>query len=159
PATHTHTSHLAVSSVCSLLRLAYASGQKRRLGGKAIEHDVTQPLIVHSTLGYIGGLEELILWPLANVPGYKDPSEDPEYAAAEDELQPLADREFAAYIDNAARADAEAVFAYMDFSSAALEAMASARLTAGGAPSRPGTSAGSAAASRPTTQGAGRVQR
>jgi len=30
------------------------------LGGKALQHDPAQPLVVHSTLGYLGGLDELI---------------------------------------------------------------------------------------------------
>lgn len=138
-----------------LSRLDYLSHQKRALGGKALEHDPTQPLIVHSTFGYIGGLEELILWATKHTPEYKDPREEPEYAAVEEELQTLADREFAAYIAGAGDATS---FVYLDFSSSALEASASGRANAGGAPSRPGTSAGSgsAAASRPGTQVNGR---
>jgi cyclophilin family peptidyl-prolyl cis-trans isomerase/GTPase SAR1 family protein len=141
--------------VLSFRRLAYLAKQKRLLGGKSIEHDPTQPFIVHSTYGYIGGLEELILWATKHTPEYKDPREEPEYAAVEEELQTLADREFAAYIAGAGDATS---FVYLDFSSTALEASASGRANAGGAPSRPGTSAGtgSAAASRPGTQVNGR---
>lgn len=109
-------------------------------------------------LGYIGGLEELIVWATSNVADYQDPRDDPEYGAVEDELQTLADREFAAHIDAASLAG-ESAFAYLDFSSPALEAAASGRVNAGGAPSRPTTSGGtggSAASSRPTTQGTGR---
>lgn len=146
---------LLLALLCYLVRLAYLSEQKRVLGGKALEHDSTQPLVVHSVLGYIGGLEELILWALGSFPELVDPREMAEYAAIEEELQTLADREFAAYIE-AATAAGQSDFAYLDFSSAALEASASGRATAGGAPSRPGTSAGSAVASRPATQQRGR---
>lgn len=157
PLMHSILTRASSFPLCSrvLLRLSYLSTQKRLLGGKALEHDSTQPLIVHSTLGYIGGLEELILWALGSFPDLVDPREMAEYAAIEDELQTLADREFAAYIE-AASASGQSEFAYLDFSSAALEASASGKATAGGAPSRPGTSAGSAAASRPATQQRGR---
>lgn len=130
------------------------------LGGKALEHDPTQPLVVHSTLGYLGGLEELIVWACSTNPEYEDPRQHPEYGAVEEELQTLADREFAAHIE-AATAAGQA-FAYLDFGSRALEAAAAGKsLTAGGAPSRPGTSAGttSAVQSRPATQGGGRTAR
>jgi len=153
-----HVFHMCASTRRFPCRLSFLSAQKRALGGKALEHDPTQPLVVHSVLGYIGGLEELIVWATANVADYQDPRDDPEYGAVEDELQTLADREFAAHIDAASLAG-ESAFAYLDFSSPALEAAASGRMNAGGAPSRPTTSGGaggSAASSRPTTQGTGR---
>jgi len=139
--------------------LEYLTMHKRLLGGKALEHDPTQPLVVHSTLGYLGGLEELIVWACASNPEYADPRQHEEYAAVEDELQTLADREFAAHIE-AATASGTA-FAYLDFGSRALDLAAAGKaMTAGGALSRPGTSAGTASgsahASRPATQGTGR---
>jgi cyclophilin family peptidyl-prolyl cis-trans isomerase/GTPase SAR1 family protein len=132
--------------------------QKRLLGGKALEHDASQPLVVHSTLGYLGGLEELIVWACATNEEYADPRLHPEYASVEDELQTLADREFAAHIETAS-ASGQTAFAYIDFGgSRALDAAAIGKhVNAGGAPSRPGTSAGTGASSaqqsRPATQG------
>jgi len=125
--------------------LAYLDSERRRVGGKCVEHPRLQPLVLHSTLGYIGGLEELIVWATQNNEAYKDPRDMPEYAEVEDELQTLADREFAAYI----AANPSKQFVYLDFSSLALEASASAGMDAGA--SRPGTSV-----SRPGTQGTAR---
>lgn len=142
--------------------LDYLSQQKRALGGKALEHDASQPLVVHSALGYLGGLDELLAWATNTYADYSDPRDEPEYAEVEDELQTLADREFAAYIQTQSggsvgdglegqgqAGNGSSNFVYLDFSSPALDKLVAEREGLA-ALSRPGTAA------RPGTQAGGR---
>lgn len=68
-------------------------------GTKAISHPRDSPLILHSTLGYIGDLDEFIRWADHSY-GLKDPRQNEEYANVEAELRQLANQEFSQYVQD-----------------------------------------------------------
>jgi hypothetical protein len=72
--------------------LLYVDTKRREYGGRAFEHG-TGPLVVHNILGYIGGIEELLVW-AASKYNYQDPRGSPEYAQVKQELRKLAEDDF-----------------------------------------------------------------
>lgn len=89
--------------------LDYLAAKKRELGGKAYMHG-NQPLCIHSVLGYIGGLDGLLMW-AGDKYDYELPAEMASTNhALREKFQELAQNEFDEYMAKQSRK-----FVYMDF--------------------------------------------
>lgn len=81
--------------------LEYIASKRRAFGGKAVDHK-TGPLVVHSSLGYLGSLDEFLGWAIKSY-GYTDPRSTPEYGILLEELDKLAMDSFATYTSSRSR--------------------------------------------------------
>lgn len=77
--------------------LAYLGQKKRELRGRAFQHSESEPLVIHSVLGYLGGLNGLIEWG-KNSCGYKDPRQLKAYSSLVSEFATMAHNEFNDFI-------------------------------------------------------------
>lgn len=78
--------------------VAYLNLKKRKLRGRALQHAENEPLVIHSVLGYLGGLDDLVSW--AGEDGYEDPRKMEQYQSLAGEFTRTARGDFDDYIRN-----------------------------------------------------------
>eukprot|EP00462_Mataza_sp_D1_P000297 CAMPEP_0175090836 /NCGR_PEP_ID=MMETSP0086_2-20121207/1574_1 /TAXON_ID=136419 /ORGANISM="Unknown Unknown, Strain D1" /LENGTH=934 /DNA_ID=CAMNT_0016363523 /DNA_START=59 /DNA_END=2863 /DNA_ORIENTATION=+ len=103
------TLQIEVRSLIEVDWLDYLAQKKRELGGKAYTHG-NQPLCIHSVLGYIGGLDGLLMWANEKYMYEVPPFTEENKAQMEKEFQVMAQQEFDTYMTKQSRQ-----FVFMDF--------------------------------------------
>lgn len=96
--------------------LGYLQQKKRELRGQAFQHAEDEPIVIHSALGYLGGVDGLLQW-AGKAYSYTDPRKLEEWTTIAKELSKTVKADFDSYIRSSPNQ-----FCFFDLSMGAEEA-------------------------------------
>lgn len=93
---------IEVRSLAEADWLDYLTQKKRELGGKAFRHMSEEPMIIHSVIGYLGGVDELVAFGETTYK-YSDPRKSPLYSNFDKEFADHSQNDFNTYMSRGSR--------------------------------------------------------